>query len=48
MSSSMKSLEKHLPSQENFSTILLLNIPNFRLKKCERPYDYLNYERNQD
>ena len=47
MSTSVKSSEKQLPIQETFSSILLLNSSNFRLKKCERPLDYQNYLKNQ-
>ena len=36
MSTSVKSWEKQLPSKTNFSTFLIFNCSNFKLKQCER------------
>ena len=42
---SVKRLEKQLPSKGSFSSFLPLNCSNFGLKDCERPYSYQKCEK---
>ena len=44
---SVKRSGKHLSSKANFSTFLQISCSNFRLKLCQSPSSWENYQTNQ-